>query len=104
MTSLFMGLRTRSAGERRDPATGLAPAPLDGISWDRWAQQQSIGTLAERRALDEVHGYEIDTVLAASAEFRRSVGGVPPRWMSRGEALHIARAIAALHDTTEAAA
>ena len=82
--------------ERRDPATGLAPAPLDGVCWDRFAQQDMIGTHQERQALSAAHGYEVDAVLAASAEFRRALGGVPPRWMSRGEALHIARALAAV--------
>jgi hypothetical protein len=89
-----------SAGvyERRDPATGLAPAPLDGLCWDRFAVQEIIGTDDERRELCSVHGIEIDAVLAASAEFRRAVGGVPSRWMSRGEALHIARALAAVRE------
>lgn len=84
------------ADQRRDPATGLVPAPLDGLSWNRFAVQDAIGTEPERQHLSEAHGYEIDAVLAASAEFRRAVGGAPFRWMSRGEALHIARALAAV--------
>lgn len=37
----------------------------------------------------------------ASAEFRRTVGGSPFRWMVRGEAIHIARALAALHEEAD---
>lgn len=89
-------MRHALAAERRDPATGLAPAPLDGVSWDAYGVQDTIGTPDQCLAFDLAHGYDIDAVLAASAEFRRSVpGGAPFAWMSRGEAQHIVRALMA---------
>ena len=82
----------------RDPATGLTPREIDGTCWDTRAKAEIIGTLDDRRAFDQpaTQGYDIDAVLAASAEFRRAVGGVPSKWMSRGEAQHIVRAILAV--------
>lgn len=86
-----------SIPEVRDPATGLKPRELPGVMWDKAAIRDHLGgTDNERRALCVAHGYDIDAVLAASAEFRAALGGVPPRYMSRGEALHIARALAAV--------
>jgi hypothetical protein len=84
--------------------SGLAPTPLFPSEPSRGVVDGMIGTREEREQLCHAHGYEIDAVLAASAEFRRAVGGAPFRWMTRGEALHIARALVAVgpaaRDTT----
>lgn len=81
----------------REPATGLAPMPLDGRDLTEVQVREIIGSRSERLAFDDrhAHGYDVDAVLAASTEFRRCVGGVPGQVMSRGEAQHIVRALIA---------
>lgn len=60
--------------------------------------QDVIGTDDERRDAEiacRADGYDVDAVLSASAEFRTAV--IPPYGrMSRGEALHIVRALRAI--------
>lgn len=90
-------MRTRLAlalDVRRDPATGLAPGPAFPRQrlLDHAAVCEVIGSDTERERLAD--GYDVDAVLAASAEFRRTVGGLSWKWMTRGEALHIVRALA----------
>ncbi len=58
-----------------------------------------IGGPRERKVYDEAHGYEIDAIITASREFRATVA--PTQAMSRGEAQHIARYLAAVRSGEE---
>lgn len=78
----------------REPQTGLAPPPWDTRGLSRRELDERLGTLDERRAVD---GYDVDAVLAASAEFRRTMPGAGAfKTMCRGEAIHIVQALRAV--------
>lgn len=80
-----------------DPASGLAPNPFPRQHPTREQFEDAIGTPEQRIEFAVAHGYEVDAVLAASNEFRRLVPGAGAfRWMTRGEAIHIARALGAV--------
>lgn len=82
------------AGRSNQLCLGLSPQPY-GREPSQRERLDILGTLDLRQALGAAHGYDVDAVLAASAEFRRVVIPPSPAWMSRGEALHIVRALVA---------
>lgn len=86
-----------SYGMSRDSQSGLAPARFPVSLPSRREVDETLGTTEEIIGFDRAHGYDVDAVLAASAEFRRTVPGAGAfPFMSRGEATHIAQALRAV--------
>lgn len=73
-------------------ASGLHAPPWPRGGPDRRATDAALGTLGERQNFG--HGYDVDVVVGASYEFRRTVCA-HSTVVGRGEAQHILRALLA---------